>query len=99
MEMTEEQRRKNNLRKKARRQAIKDGLIKFGDLEHDVDHKRPLSKGGTNTAGNIQIISVHENRSKGGKQGGKMVTGVAKEEAGRLGGKVSSRKGIPNKPK
>lgn len=95
----EEQRRKDNLRKKARRRAIKEGLVKLGDLDHDVDHKRPLSKGGTNAPGNIQILSSSENRSKGGKQGGKMITGTAKEEAGRLGGKASSRKGVPNKDK
>ena len=93
----EEQRRKDNLRKKARRTAIKDGRVTLGDTTKDVDHKRPLSKGGANSKGNTRVMSSATNRSKGGAAGGKMVTGAAKERAGAKGGKASSRKGIPNK--
>jgi len=28
----------------------------------DVDHKRPLSKGGTNSLSNLRVRSVHSNR-------------------------------------
>jgi hypothetical protein len=93
----EEQRRKDNLRKKARRKAIKDGRVSLGDETKDVDHKKPLSKGGTNAKGNTKVMSSTTNRSKGGAAGGKMVTGKAKRDAGSKGGKVSSRKGVPNK--
>jgi hypothetical protein len=93
----EEQRRKDNLRKKARRKAIKDGRVTLGDTTKDVDHKKPLSKGGTNAKGNTKVMSSTTNRAKGGADGGKMVTGAAKQKAGSLGGKASSRKGIPNK--
>jgi 5-methylcytosine-specific restriction endonuclease McrA len=91
-----QQRDKNNLRKKARRKAIKEGKVKVGE-KRDVDHKKPLSKGGTNASSNLRLLSINENRSKGGKQGGKMVTGQAKRAAGSKGGKASSRKGVPNK--
>lgn len=92
-----EQKRKNNLRKQARRLAIKEGRVRKGDTHRDVDHKRPLSKGGTNARGNTRLLSATFNRSEGGKIGGKMVTGRAKQHAGSLGGRASSRKGIPNK--
>jgi hypothetical protein len=93
----EEQRRKDNLRKKARRKAIKDGRVTLGDTTKDVDHKKPLSKGGTNSKGNTKVMSSATNRSKGGAAGGKIVTGKAKRDAGSKGGKTSSRKGVPNK--
>lgn len=38
----------------------------------DVDHKKPLSKGGSNARSNLQILSVRENRgtkNKGIKKG------------------------------
>ena len=28
----------------------------------DVDHKKPLSRGGSNTRSNLQVLSVRENR-------------------------------------
>lgn len=37
----------------------------------DVDHKKPLSRGGSNTRSNLQVLSVRENRgskNKGIKQ-------------------------------
>jgi len=98
MAITERQQKdKNNLRKQARRKAIKEGRVKSGDKTRDVDHKRPLASGGKNTKGNTRVMSSSTNRSKGGKVGGKMVTGAAKRKAGSLGGKASSRKGVPNK--
>ena len=49
-------------RNKARR---KKGLKK-GD-PREVDHKRALSKGGSNAASNLQIVSKRRNRTKGAK--------------------------------
>jgi hypothetical protein len=46
----------------ARRQAIKDGKARVGDGK-DVDHKTPLSKGGTNHSSNLRVVSRSDNRS------------------------------------
>jgi hypothetical protein len=52
----------NAERHRLRRKAIKLGLLKPGEKE-DVDHRVPLSKGGTNSASNIRVESEHDNRS------------------------------------
>ena len=91
-----QQRAKATLRKAARRAAIKSGTVKKGDKK-DVDHKKPLCKGGTNAKSNLRVISRKKNRAAGGKIGGKMVTGAKKIAAGKIGGLKSSRKGIKNK--
>jgi len=52
----------NALRHRARRLAVKKGLVKPGDGK-DVDHKQPLSKGGSNSAANFRVESAHDNRS------------------------------------
>lgn len=59
-----EQRRNRALRNKARRLAIKDGRARKGD-GMEVDHKKPLSKGGTNHRSNLRIVSRAVNRRKG----------------------------------
>ena len=46
----------------ARRAAIKAGKARVGD-NTDVDHKKPLSKGGSNHASNLQVVSRSKNRS------------------------------------
>lgn len=51
---------KNAERHRARRQALKLGMVKPGE---DLDHKKPLSKGGTNTTSNYRAESEHANRS------------------------------------
>lgn len=58
-----EQRRNRSERNKARRLMRKE----LGDAAiagKDVDHKRPLSKGGSNRRSNLHVTSVHYNRSK-----------------------------------
>ena len=50
------------MRNAARRQAIKDGLVKKGDGK-DIDHIKPVSKGGTNAKSNLRVQSASENRS------------------------------------
>lgn len=57
-----EQRRNRSNRNKARRKV---GL-KRGD-PREVDHKRPLSRGGSNGRSNLRITSKRTNRVKGNK--------------------------------
>jgi len=92
----EEERRKNIARKQARRDAVKSGKVSTGDGK-DLDHKKPLSKGGSNKASNTTAKDASKNRSEGGKIGGERGSTAAKKKAGALGGKSSSRKGVPNK--
>lgn len=47
-------------RHRARRAALKMGMVKKGQ---DLDHKKPLSKGGSNDKSNWRARSVHANRS------------------------------------
>jgi 5-methylcytosine-specific restriction endonuclease McrA len=41
--------------------------LKVGD-KREVDHKVPLSKGGSNSTRNLRVVSQHTNRSKGAKR-------------------------------
>ena len=47
-------------RQKARREMDSKGVDRKGK---DIDHKKPLSKGGTNTSGNLRLVSPSTNRS------------------------------------
>lgn len=47
-------------RQKARREMDAKGVDRTGK---DIDHKKPLSKGGTNAAGNLRLVSPTTNRS------------------------------------
>jgi len=53
-------------RNKARRILKKKGLLRKGDGK-EVDHKRPLSKGGSNGSSNWRVVSRRTNRKKGTK--------------------------------
>jgi len=57
---TAEQRRNRSMRNKARRKL----RIKNGD-PREVDHRRPLSRGGSNSRKNLRITSKRANRRKG----------------------------------
>lgn len=57
-----EQKENRAKRNTARRQATASGSVKKGD-GNDVDHKIPLSKGGSNTKSNRQVIKASSNRS------------------------------------
>ena len=57
-----EQRKNNNARHRAR-YAMK---LKPGD-KREVDHKKPLSKGGSNKRSNLRLVSRRTNRKKAGK--------------------------------
>jgi len=50
-------------RNKARAAALKSGKVKRGDGK-DVDHKNPLSKGGSKSIKNTRVLSRKSNRSK-----------------------------------
>jgi len=49
-------------RNAARAQLAKEGLVHKGD-GRDVDHARPLVKGGSNDRSNLRVKSAHDNRS------------------------------------
>ena len=53
---------KRVLRNAARREMMRLGLVKKGDNK-DVDHIRPLDKGGSDARSNLRVRSAHSNRS------------------------------------
>ena len=59
---TEEQKKNRAKRNKARREMESKGRVHKGDGK-DVDHVKPLSKGGGTTSGNLRVKSAHANRS------------------------------------
>ena len=58
-------------RLRARRVAVKKGMVAPHDGK-DVDHVKPLSKGGSNAPGNLQVKSKSANRSFPRKPDGSM---------------------------
>ena len=50
----------------ARRELAKEGKVHKGD-GRDVDHIKPLSKGGGQERSNLRAISSHANRAKGNR--------------------------------
>ena len=65
-----EQKANRAMRNSARATLIKEGKVKKGD-GMEVDHKNPLSKGGTNCRRNWKVVTKEENRKKGNKKGNK----------------------------
>lgn len=61
----------NAPRKQARRDLEKEGLVKPFDGK-DINHKKPLSKGGGNGRSNLEAISTTKNRSFKRKSDGSM---------------------------
>ena len=57
-----EQIKKRSERNTARRALEKAGVVKKGDGK-DVDHKKALSKGGTNARSNLRAVPASDNRS------------------------------------
>jgi 5-methylcytosine-specific restriction endonuclease McrA len=57
-------------RHRLRRKMLKLGLVKHGQ---DVDHKKPLSKGGANTVANARARSPHANRGFPRRSDGSMI--------------------------
>lgn len=54
--------KKRALRNKARRMLEREGVVHKGDGK-DVDHKTPLSKGGSTARSNLTVKSASANRS------------------------------------
>lgn len=57
-----EQKKNRAKRNAARAKLMKEGRVRKGDGK-DVDHKVPLSKGGSTAASNLRVKSVSANRS------------------------------------
>lgn len=56
------QKKRRAMRNKARRQLEREGRVSKGDGK-DVDHVRPLSKGGSTSKSNLRVKSKSSNRS------------------------------------
>lgn len=63
----------------ARRELMKEGLVRKGDGK-DVDHKVPLSKGGTNSRSNLRVSDAGSNRSFSRNSDGSLKTQTSKRE-------------------
>lgn len=57
-------------RNNARRQALRDGRVKKGDGK-DIDHKKPLRSGGSNSKSNTRVRGKSSNRADNGGTGGR----------------------------
>ena len=68
---TEAVKKKRAQRNKARRMLEATGVVHKGDGK-DVDHKKPLSKGGTTVMSNLKAKSAAANRSFARKSDGSM---------------------------
>lgn len=77
-----EQRANRSLRTVARNAAIADGRAARGDGK-DLDHRRALSKGGSNSKSNQRMVSASANRSFARNKDGSMKSQTSKREAGR----------------
>ena len=61
------QKKNRATRGKARAQLMKEGKVRKGDGKH-VDHKRSLSKGGSNRRANLRAVSARKNLQKNNKR-------------------------------
>jgi hypothetical protein len=66
----------------ARRKANEDGLTRKGDGK-DLDHKRPLSKGGSSSRSNLRAVSASSNRSFARNANGSLKSQTSKRERKR----------------
>lgn len=74
-----EQRANRSKRTVARNQAIEEGRVKRGDSK-DLDHVRPLSKGGSNARSNTRVVSASTNRSFSRNADGSIKSQTSKRE-------------------
>lgn len=58
---------------------MKDGLAHKGDGK-DVDHKTPISKGGTNSKSNLRVVPASENRSFSRNKDGSLKSQTSRRE-------------------
>lgn len=66
-------------RNKARREAIDAGIVKKGDGKQ-IDHKVPLSKGGSNAKSNLRVVHHSKNESFSRNKDGSMKSQTSKRE-------------------
>jgi len=76
---TAEQRKRRSERTVARNQANADGRTSKGDGK-DLDHIKPLSKGGANSKGNTRVVSKAANRSFSRNSDGSLKSQTSKRE-------------------
>lgn len=74
-----EQRKARSERSVTRVQSNKAGTTHKGDGK-DIDHIKPLSKGGTNTKGNERVVSASTNRSFSRNADGSLKSQTSKKE-------------------
>ena len=79
---TAEQRANRSERTVARNKANADGITSKGDGK-DLDHKKPLSKGGTSSRSNLRAVSASSNRSFSRNSDGSMKSQTSKRERKR----------------
>lgn len=68
---SEKEKKNRAKRNAARRRAEAAGKVSKGD-DKEVDHKRPLSKGGSNSKSNCRVTTTASNRSFKRKSDGSM---------------------------
>lgn len=66
-------------RNKARREMAKAGLVRKGDGK-DVDHTKPLSKGGKTTRSNLRVVPRSQNTSFARNKDGSLKSQTSKRE-------------------
>lgn len=66
----------------ARRAANASGVTHKGDGK-DLDHRKPLSKGGTNSKSNLRVVSASTNRSFSRNSDGSLKSQTSKRERKR----------------
>lgn len=59
---TRERRKERAVRNAARRELAREGLVRVGD-GNDVNHIKPLSKGGDNKRSNLNVVDKRKNSS------------------------------------
>jgi len=74
-----EQRKNRSERTVARNQANADGRTSKGDGK-DLDHRVPLSKGGSSAKSNLRVVSKSANRSFSRNKDGSMKSQKSKKE-------------------
>lgn len=75
----DEQIANRSARTTARRKANEEGITSKGDGK-DLDHRKPLSKGGSNGKSNLRVTSASSNRSFARNADGSLKSQVSKRE-------------------